>query len=226
MFKSIFETGIELSIKSTIISLLVALILGFIISVIYILSQKGKRYSTNFAVTLVLLPAIVSVVIMMIGSDITKAVTLGGVFALVRFRSIPGDSKDIGNVFFAMAVGLAVGMGYLGIAVFVTVAVGGVYLLLTRLGYAETKKEYKVLKITIPENLNYQEAFDDLFETYTEQWELQRVRTTNMGTLYELSYRIRIRKDSNEKQFIDDIRCRNGNLNILLEKEAMEMQQL
>lgn len=226
MFKSIFETGIELSIKSTIISLLAALVLGFIISVIYILSQKGKRYSTNFAVTLVLLPAIVSVVIMMIGSDITKAVTLGGVFALVRFRSIPGDSKDIGNVFFAMAVGLAVGMGYLGIAVFVTVAVGGVYLLLTRLGYAETKKEYKVLKITIPENLNYQEAFDDLFETYTEQWELQRVRTTNMGTLYELSYRIRIRKDSNEKQFIDDIRCRNGNLNILLEKEAMEMQQL
>lgn len=193
-----------------------ALLLGGFLSLIYVFSDTKKKYSQNFAFTLVILPVCVAAVIMLIGSDIAKAISLGGVFALVRFRSVPGNSKDIVNVFFAMATGLACGMGCVLFASVFCVGVGIVYFLLNRFIYATQKTEEKQLKITIPENLNYQGAFDDLFQEYTNRVVLERVKTTNLGTLYELTYSVELKKGINEKLFLDSLRCRNGNLNISL----------
>lgn len=194
----------------------VGIILGLIISLIYIFSDPHKKYSSNFAFSLAILPVIVAVVIMVVGSDIARAISLGGVFALVRFRSVPGNSKDITNVFFAMVVGLATGMGYVQLAVVVTVIIGIMYFVMNRFEFGVRRVVPKQLKITIPENLNYEGAFDDLFNEYSDGCELERVKTTNLGTLYELTYLINMKSDANEKQFIDSLRCRNGNLNIVL----------
>ena len=153
---------------------------------------------------------------MLVGSDIAKAISLGGVFALVRFRSVPGNSKDIVSVFYCMSVGLAAGMGYVYFAVIFAVVIGMLYLALSFFGYGEKRGNIKELKITIPENLNYQGAFDDLFEEYSKGAVLEKVKTTNLGTLYELTYSINMKENVNEKQFMDSIRCRNGNLNIIL----------
>ena len=216
MFATVFETTNSISTTDALISLGAALGLGVFLSLIYIFSDTKKKYSQNFAFTLVILPICVAAVIMLIGSDIAKAISLGGVFALVRFRSVPGNSKDIVNVFFAMATGLACGVGCILFASVFCIGVGIIYFLLNRFGYAEKRVKTKQLTITIPENLNYQGAFDDLFEEYTKSAVLERVKTTNLGTLYELTYIVEMKTDINEKLFIDSIRCRNGNLNISL----------
>ena len=225
MFTTIFEAadststanaGIGLETADILISLGVALALGMYLSLVYIFSDAKKKYSQHFVFTLVILPVCVAAVIMLIGSDIAKAISLGGVFALVRFRSVPGNSKDIVNVFFAMATGLACGVGYILFAVVFCVSIGAVYFLLNRFGYAVKKTQTKQLTITIPENLNYQGAFDDLFEEYTKSAMLEKVKTTNLGTLYELTYAVELKEDVNEKLLIDSLRCRNGNLNISL----------
>lgn len=183
---------------------------------VYIFSDRRKRYSPHFAFTLVILPAVVCAVIMLVGSDIAKAISLGGVFALVRFRSVPGDSKDIASVFYCMSVGLAAGMGYVIFAVILAVVIGCLYATLNLFRYAEKRSVAKQLRITVPENLNFQGAFDDLFETYTDGAQLERIKTTNLGTLYELTYDVYMKADANEKEFLDSVRCRNGNLNITL----------
>lgn len=218
MFESIFEstTDTAITVSTSIISIVVALVLGFLISLIYIFSDREGKYSTNFAITLVILPAIVTIVIMLVGNNVARAFSLAGVFALVRFRSIPGDSKDITCVFFSMAIGLATGMGYLTYGAIATVLIGFIYFVLVRGRFAKKRNINKELKVTIPENMNYQGAFDDLFQEYTLKATLDRVKTTNLGTLYELTYHILMKSDADEKQFIDSIRCRNGNLNIIL----------
>ena len=227
MFESILETTTENSIEigTSMISIIAALVLGLIISFIYMFSDKEKRYSKNFAITLVILPAIVSIVIMLVGSNIARAFSLAGAFALVRFRSVPGDSKDIASVFFAMSIGLATGMGYLSYAGIAPVLIGLIYMVLMRSKFAVKRNEYNELKITIPENMNYQGAFDDLFQEYTNKVDLFRVKTTNLGTLYELTYKVLMKSNADEKKFIDSIRCRNANLNIvickLIENEVM-----
>lgn len=195
-------------------------------SLIYIFSDRDKKYSSHFAFTLVLLPVIVCVVIMLVGSDIAKAISLGGVFALVRFRSVPGNSKDITSVFLAMAIGLSAGMGYIQLAIVMGVGLGLIYFALNWFKYGVRRKVAKQLKITIPENLNYEGAFDDLFQEYSDKWELDRVKTTNLGTLYELTYLIDMKDGVSEKQFIDSLRCRNGNLNIILCKLPEKVDQL
>lgn len=163
---------------------------------------------------------------MIVGSDIARAISLGGVFALVRFRSVPGDSKDITNVFYAMSVGLACGMGYVTLAVVVTVVVGIVYFALNFLQFGVRRCQTKQLKITVPENLNFNGAFDDLFEEYATSTELGQIKTTNLGTLYELTYIIDMKKDVDEKAFIDALRCRNGNLNIILCQMPERLEKL
>lgn len=202
-----------------------ALVLGFVLSGAYILANRKKKYSTTFALTMVLLPAVVAVVIIMVGSDIARAVSLGGVFALVRFRSIPGDAKDILNVFLAMAVGLACGVGYITLAAVIAVTIGAIYVILSIINFAVPSNKPKELKITIPENLNYYGAFDDLFEEYTTSCELVKVKTANLGTLYTVTYYIVEKKGIDEKKFLDSIRCRNGNLNLSIgmieEKESL-----
>ncbi|SEV94116.1 protein of unknown function [[Clostridium] fimetarium] len=180
------------------------------------LASKKKGYNLDFIIGLVILPAIVSVVILLIGSNVARAFSMAGAFALVRFRSAPGSAKDIAVVFFSMASGLACGLGYITFAAIFVTAIIVVLLALSLSTFGEKKSCSKQLKITIPENLNYQSAFDDIFDSYTQKTELRNVKTTNMGTLFELTFIVGMKTNINEKAFIDEIRCRNGNLNISL----------
>lgn len=227
MFTPIFNAASgTVEAKDVITCLIAGIVLGLLISLIYIFSDKEKKYSAPFAFSLAILPVIVTAVIMLVGSDIAKAISLGGVFALVRFRSVPGNSKDITSVFLAMSIGLACGMGYVNMAATLAVLIGVYYFVLSRFQYGVKRAVTKQLRITIPENLDYEGVFDDLFKEYTKKYELERVRTTNLGTLYELTYIVDMKPNVSQKQFIDSIRCRNGNLNIVLGKLPDKIEQL
>lgn len=178
------------------------------------------RCTHSFAVAIAVLPAIVQIVIMLVNGNIGAGVAVAGAFSLVRFRSAPGTAKEIGVIFLAMALGLATGMGYVLLAAIFFVIIAGVIILLTALKFGERNSAERILKITIPENLDYDGLFDDLFSQYTKEYSLERVKTTNMGTLYELQYHIVLKEKEVPKTFIDEIRCRNGNLNIVCCKEA------
>jgi hypothetical protein len=190
----------------------VSILLGIVIACIYMFKHT---YSKNFVVTLALLPLIVQAVITLVNGNLGAGIAVMGVFNLVRFRSIPGTAKDIGAVFFAMAVGLATGMGYLSMAILFTAVVGicNVVYMLTPFG-RQTKGAEKTLKVTIPEDLDYCNIFDDLFVDYTSSVELVNVKTTNMGSLYQLEYEIHLKDAKTEKRLLDEIRCRNGNLTV------------
>lgn len=192
---------------------LASLILGAFIAG---MSMIRSRYSKSFLITLATLPAIVQVVIMLVNGNVGTGVAVMGAFSLVRFRSVPGSAKEITNLFLAMAVGLATGMGYIGIAAVLTVLLCVLQVLYTLLRVGEPRKTEKLLKITIPENLDYTGVFDDLFAAYTTGAQLLRVKTTNLGSLFQLHYRITLRDPAKEKAFLDELRCRNGNLDILL----------
>ena len=172
-----------------------------------------NQYSRSFILTLVLLPVMVQTVIMLVNGNLGTGVAVMGAFSLVRFRSMPGNAREIGSIFLAMALGLAAGMGYLGTALILMMVAGGITILLVSL--PSGRAERKELKITIPENLDYSGIFDDIFAKYTKKSELVRVRTVNMGSLYELCYHVDLKSESIEKNMLDDIRCRNGNLTIV-----------
>lgn len=193
-----------------------AVIIGLVIGITYMYACKKSGYNKEFIVGLVLLPAIVSVVIMLIGSNVARAFSMAGAFALVRFRSAPGNAKDIAVVFFAMASGLACGLGYITFAVIFTVVIILVLVTLSITNFADKNAGKRQLRITIPENLNYTHAFDGIFDNFLSSKELTKVKTTNMGTMFELTYIIEMNKDINEKEFIDSLRVVNGNLNITL----------
>lgn len=193
-----------------------AVIIGLVIGITYMYACKKSGYNKDFIVGLVLLPAIVSVVIMLIGSNVARAFSMAGAFALVRFRSAPGNAKDIAVVFFAMASGLACGLGYITFAVIFTVVIILVLVALSITNFADKNAGKRQLRITIPENLNYTHAFDGIFDNFLSSKELTKVKTTNMGTMFELTYIIEMNKDINEKEFIDSLRVVNGNLNITL----------
>lgn len=186
--------------------------LGFVISLTYL---KTGRVSIHFARTLVILPMMVCVVMMMVNGNLGTSVAIMGAFSLVRFRSLQGSSRDIGYVFFAMMTGLACSMGHLLFAVGVTVLIALALLLLWAVRYGECKRQKKDLRITIPEQLDYRGIFDELFEAYTSDHQLIRVKTTNMGSLYELEYEIVLKEEKQEKEFLDEVRCRNGNLTVI-----------
>lgn len=231
MFESIFGNSVTVTetpiyISSSLFSIMVALLLGLIISIVYVITVPRKGRSQNFVLSLVILPTMVAVVILLVGSNIARAFSVAGVFTLIRFRSVPGDSKDISFVFLAMAAGLTTGMGYLAFGVIVTLIIGLTIILICKIGFKIIDQQEKRLRITIPEDMNYQGVFDDLFMKYTKECEMQKVKTTNLGTLYELSYDVIMKEDESEKEFIDNIRCRNGNLNIQLGIKENNMQQL
>ena len=187
-------------------------VLGIIGALIY---MYQNTYNKNFVITLALLPAIVEIVIMMVNGNIGTGVAVMGAFSLVRFRSVPGGARDICAIFLAMAIGLATGMGYITIAAFFLVMYGTVSIILNFTAFGEGSSSERELKITIPESLDYNGVFDDLLKEYTKKFILSRVKTTNMGSLYELTYHIIIKDSAREKELIDKLRCRNGNLNIV-----------
>ncbi|HPE16256.1 MAG TPA: DUF4956 domain-containing protein [Oscillospiraceae bacterium] len=194
-----------------------SLVLGFLTALFF---RYRNETNKSFLMTLTLLPAVVQFVIMLVNGNIGTGVAVAGAFSLVRFRSLPGSAREIVAVFFAMALGLATGMGYLGIAALFFLIVGGAMLLFSASSFGEPKVCERDLKITIPENLDYEGLFDDLFVRYTQRAELIRVKTTNMGSLYELDYRVLMPGEGISKEFLDAIRCRNGNLNIVCGRVA------
>jgi len=174
----------------------------------------------------VILPVLVQVVIMMVNGNLGTGVAILGAFSLVRFRSIPGSSKEIGVIFFAMAIGLATGMGFLAFAALITLVISLVLVLLNKLNYGGSKEIHKNLKIVIPENLDFNSLFDDIMEKYTLECSLDRVKTTNMGSMFELSYDVILKQNINEKKMIDEIRCRNGNLMVACGRMETTVEEL
>lgn len=224
MFTSILtDTQGNLSVQNALLCALVSLLLGVLIAVIY--GYQGTC-SKNFMVTLVMLPVLVQMIIMLVNGNLGTSVAVLGAFSLVRFRSVPGSSKEMAVIFFAMAAGLATGTGYLGFATVMTVMIGLVFLILERTHFGETKREQKDLRITIAEHLDYTEIFDDIFRKYTNNCSLQRVKTTNLGSMYELEYYITLKDIRQEKEMIDAIRCRNGNLTIICGRRASIQEEL
>lgn len=202
-----------LTLTAFLISLAAAMILGVLTALVFL---YRSRHSTSFAIALSIIPMVVCLVIMMVNGNIGTGIAVAGAFTLVRFRSVPGTAREIAAIFTAMAIGLALGMGFIGIAVIFFLLASVFTLILTKLDFGAGSKSEKQLKITIPENYNYEGLFDDLFEKYTSHVELARVRTTNMGTLFELTYNVVFSDSSIPKEFIDEIRSRNGNLNIVI----------
>lgn len=217
------ETLLALAASTTDITLATALLaigvsvaIGILISLTYMGTSGRKGHSRNFALTLVLTPAVVAAIILLIGSNIARAFSLAGAFAIIRFRSVPGDPKDTAYVLFTMATGLASGAGYFGYAVLFAVLLCAVMFVLHVTGFGARKASPRVLKITVPEDLDYEGAFDEVLGRYTTGWTLTRVKTADLGSLYELVYAVRMDERTNRKEFLDALRCRNGNLNIAL----------
>lgn len=213
MLNSILGSSGELSIENLLICSLVSILLGLLIAFVH---MKTSRYGKNFLVTLAVLPILVQSVILMTNGNLGTSLAIVGTFSLVRFRSVPGTSKEIMSIFFAMTIGLASGMGHLVFAGIVTVIVSFVIILLSKTKFGEGRGCEKILKITIPENLDYETVFDDIFQEYLNSFRLDMVKTVNLGSLFELSYSVNIKKNISEKEFIDEIRSRNGNLKICL----------
>lgn len=187
-----------------------------------LLCMFKSRCTQSFALTLAILPAVVQVIIMLVNGNVGAGVAVAGAFSLVRFRSAPGTAREIGMIFLAMAVGLATGMGYVALAAVFFAVMAAAVLALTAVRFGGEDRRERELKITIPEDLDYEGLFDDLLATYTRSARLERVRTTNMGTLYELQYRVVLKGDAVPKEFLDQLRCRNGNLNITCGRVASQ----
>ncbi len=181
LFSSIMDTSLDGG--SFLLCTAVSLVLGAVIASAYLVRSRCTK---SFVMTLALLPAMVQIIITLVNGNLGTGVAVMGAFSLVRFRSIPGTAREIGSLFLAMAVGLATGMGYLGIAAIVTVLLSLLWMLYSLLPLAERSQAEKELKITIPESLDYSGVFDDLFAEYTRKAELMRVKTTNLGSLYQV----------------------------------------
>lgn len=227
LFQGLFDSSTQtvISVTDFIICIGVSLLIGIFLAVAY---TYKNRYTKSFVLTLAVIPAVVCVVIMMVNGNVGTGVAVAGAFGLVRFRSVPGTAREIGAIFLAMAAGLISGMGYLAYAVLFALILGAVMLLYQKLELGSGKKEpaARVLRITIPEDLDYTDVFDDLLDRYTQEHSVVSVKTTNMGSLFRLTYDITMREPEREKEFIDALRCRNGNLEISISRQEVNTYEL
>jgi len=227
IFKGLFDNDLTVVISATdfLLCLGTALVLGLALALCYMLRS---RYTKSFVVTLALLPAVVCVVIMMVNGNVGAGVAVAGAFSLVRFRSVPGTAKEICALFLAMGVGLIAGMGYLAFAALFAVVMGLAFVVYNVLDMGTGKNGvlYKTLNVTIPEDLDYSEIFDDIFAEYTTSHSLVRVKTTNMGSMFRLTYHITYKQPVREKEMIDKLRCRNGNLEISVSNQEIGTVEL
>ncbi|MCR4728325.1 MAG: DUF4956 domain-containing protein [Lachnospiraceae bacterium] len=218
------SSAITLTTQGMLACSLASVLLGLAIAVCYMICSE--KYTKNFVITLAILPILVQAVIMLVNGNLGVGVAILGAFSLVRFRSIAGTSREIGAVFFSMAIGLATGMGYIGYGVIITAIVALLMILLSKTPFGEKKEIGKQLKVTIPENLNYMGMFDDIFEKYVNDVKLEKVKTTNLGSMFELTYLIGLKDEALEKEMIDEIRTRNGNLTITCGQISKPMEEL
>lgn len=228
MFESILNkvtTGTSISLINAMLTIVISFILGGLISFTYMKTAKKSGYSPNFALTLIIVPTVIAIIVLLIGSNLARAFSLAGIFSLIRFRSTPGDPKDISYILFTTAAGLACGTGYYGYAVLFTVFLCLLMFALNIFNFASRKNSQKLLKITIPEDLNFEGAFDDIFEQFTTGHELLKIKTTDLGSLYQIVYTVTMDNSVSQKEFLDQLRCRNGNLNITLSMLADTAEQ-
>jgi len=198
-----------------------ALLFGVVVSFVY---RFKNKYSRTMALTLVVLPTLVQAIIMLVSGSIGAGIAVAGAFSLVRFRSATGNAKDIGYLFFAMVLGFITGMGFLLFAFLFLIIVGCVFIVMAQ--FSKTDDEVRRLRITIPENLDFDGVFDEVFKKYTHNVELEKVKSTNMGSLYELTFSVMLNDADKIKPFIDELRTRNGNLNIFLSREMADNDEL
>ena len=220
LFKGLFDTDLTtvISVTDFLLCLGCSLVLGLVMAFAY---MYRTRYTKSFVITLALLPAVVCVVIMLVNGNVGTGVAVAGAFSLVRFRSVPGTAKEICTLFLAMGAGLIAGMGYLGFAVLFTVIMCVIFVLYNCLDFGSKKNAatFKTFNITIPEDLDYTGVFDDIFAEFTRSHDLVRVKTTNMGSMFKLTYNVELTDATREKEMIDKLRCRNGNLEIAVSKQ-------
>lgn len=219
LFRGVFDTDMTsvIAVSDFLLCVGCSLAIGLLLAFMY---MYRTRYTKSFVVTLALLPAVVCVVIMMVNGNVGAGVAVAGAFSLVRFRSVPGTAKEIGILFLAMGAGLIAGMGYLAYAILFTLILGLASMLYNRFDFGAGRgARYKTLHIAIPEDLDYTGVFDDLLREYTTEWELAQVKSTNMGSLFRLTYHLTLRDAAREKEFIDLLRCRNGNLEITVSQQ-------
>ena len=215
IFKGVFDSELSSVIApgKFLLCLGCSLLIGLMLALFY---MYRSRYTRSFVATLALLPAVVCVVIMMVNGNVGAGVAVAGAFSLVRFRSVPGTAKEIGAIFLAMGTGLVAGMGYLAYAFLCALILGAVSALYNGLDLGSGKRgeKYKTLHISIPEDLDYTEVFTPILARHASKWEMTQVKTTNMGSLFRLSYDLVMKSEGKEKEMIDKLRCRNGNLEI------------
>lgn len=220
LFSGIFdaETTVVISVGDFLLCIALSLVAGLLLAAAY---TFRNRYTKSFVLTLALLPAVVCVVIMMVNGNIGAGVAVAGAFSLVRFRSVPGNAKEILMLFLAMGAGLIAGMGYLAFALLFALLLSAVFVLLNALdlGTRKNAARYKSFRITIPEDLDYSGVFDEVFVEYARSFELTQVKSTNMGSMFRLTYAVVLRDDSREKELIDKLRQRNGNLEITVSRQ-------
>lgn len=220
LFGGLFDTSMTqvIPVSDFLLCMGASLVIGLIMAGAY---MYHTRYTKSFVATIALLPAVVCVVIMMVNGNVGTGVAVAGAFSLVRFRSVPGTAKEIGALFLAMGAGLVTGMGYIAYAFLFAVILSGVTMLYTRVDFGAKHNSvlYKTIRITIPEDLNYENVFDEILDEYASMYELAAVKTTNMGSLFKLTYNLKLKTSGKEKELIDKLRCRNGNLEITISKQ-------
>lgn len=223
IFRGLFDTDMTkiIRVSDFLLCIGVSLIIGLILALGY---MYRSRYTKSFIITLILLPAVVCVVIMMVNGNVGAGVAVAGAFSLVRFRSVPGTAREITMLFLAMTAGLIAGMGYLGFALLFTVVMCLISIICCRFdfGIKKNSQSYKTLNITIPEDLDYTDVFEEILHSYTTSCELIRVKTTDMGSLFRLTYNLTLRDAAKEKEMIDKLRCRNGNLEITVSRQETD----
>ena len=217
IFGGLFDTSATavISVLDFLLCIGAALLIGLIFAACYAISARCTR---SFGVTLALLPAVVCVVIMMVNGNVGAGVAVAGAFSLVRFRSVPGTAREIGMLFIAMGAGLIVGMGYIAFSLLFALIAAAAFVLYNKIGIGAvgSSERARTLGVTIPENLNYTDVFKDIFEKYTKSCELVKIKTTNLGSMFKLTYEVILRNPSEEREMIDEIRTRNGNLEVSL----------
>lgn len=227
IFRGLFDSDLTtvISVSDFLLCLGCSLLLGLVMAFVY---MYRSRYTKSFVVTLALLPAVVCVVIMMVNGNVGTGVAVAGAFSLVRFRSVPGTAKEICMLFLAMGAGLITGMGYLGFAMLFTIVLCLAFFIYNRIDFGEQRNHaaYKTITITIPEDLDYTDIFEDIFEEYTISHDLINVKTTNMGSMFRLTYHVTLRDINREKKMIDQLRCRNGNLEIAVSNQESTVVEL
>ncbi len=224
MLSSIFtSTGTDFTASTILFCSLASVALGVAVALVHMFRN---RYSKSFVITLALLPLVIQSIIMLVNGNLGTGLAVLGAFSLIRFRSVPGTSREIGSIFFAMAVGLATGMGYLTFAALFAILYAMVSIALILLPFGVPHNGDRLLKILIPESMDYTTAFDEVFRKYTRNTELLRVKSTHMGSLFELQYRVVVPDPLSEKKFLDELRVRNENLEVFLGQMPVNTEEL